>query len=191
MQELRGALIQSLANLPASVPLPDAHGVVIAVVGPGASAVLLGREIAAEYGLDPERIVLATEEPLGEGIPMWLQICDGATAEERRRSWRRREQPTIVALSLPSGRDALSWARDILDHLEPTIVWSIVDAGWKPEDARDWIERLGGVDTLAISHTDHTVSPAAILDLGIPVGRIEGRPATAVEWAELLMGRMQ
>jgi hypothetical protein len=191
MKELRGALIESLAELPAPPCAPDANGVVIAVVGPGASAVLLARELCAEYGLDPERIVLATEEPLGDGIPAWLQICDGATADERRRSWRRRTTPTLVALSLPPGRDALPWARGILDQLEPTIAWSIVNAGWKSEDARDWIERLGGVDALALTHSHDTVTPAAILELGIPVGRIEGRPATALEWAELLMARMQ
>ncbi|MDQ1519337.1 MAG: hypothetical protein QOI55_410 [Actinomycetota bacterium] len=191
MTQLRGALIESLADLPAPPPVPDTKGVVIAVVGPGASAVLLARELCADYGLDPERIVLATEEPLGDGIPAWLQICDGATADERRRSWRRRTTPTLVALSLPPGRDALPWARGILDQLEPTIAWSIVNAGWKSEDARDWIERLGGVDALALTHSDDTVSPAAILDLGIAVGRVEGRPATALEWAELLMARMQ
>jgi hypothetical protein len=191
MKELRGALIQSLADLPATPAVPDANGVVIAVVGTGASAVLLARALCDEYGLDQERIVLATQEPLGEGIPAWLQINDGSTAEERRRSWRRRTTPTIVAVSLPAGRDALPWARDLLDRLEPTIAWSIVNAGWKSEDVRDWIERLGGVDTLALTHVDDTVSPAAILDLGIPVGRVEGRPATALEWAELLLARMR
>jgi hypothetical protein len=188
--ELRGALIQSLSELPAPAPVPAANGVVIAVVGTGASAVLLARELCDEYGLDQERIVLATQQPLGEGIPAWLQICDGATAEERRRSWRRRSAPTIVAVSLPPGRDALPWARDLLDRLEPTIAWSMVDAGWKSEDARDWIERLGGVDNIALTDVDRTVSPAAILELGLPVGRIEGRPATAIEWAELLLARM-
>jgi hypothetical protein len=190
-KELRGALTESLSELPAVPAVPDANGVVIAVVGTGASAVLLARELCAELGLDPERIVLATQEPLGEGIPAWLQVCDGATAEERRRSWRRRDLPTLVAVSLPAGRDALPWAREILDQLEPTIAWSIVNAGWKPEDVRDWIERLGGVDAIALTHLDHTVSPAAILDLGIPVGRLDGRPATPLAWSEMLLARMQ
>jgi hypothetical protein len=190
-KELRGALTESLADLPAVPAVPEANGVVIAVVGTGASAVLLARELCGELGLDPERIVLATQEPLGEGIPAWLQVCDGATAEERRRSWRRRDLPTLVAVSLPAGRDALPWAREILDQLEPTIAWSIVNAGWKPEDVRDWIERLGGVDAIALAHLDQTVSPAAILDLGIPIGRLDGRPATPIAWAELLLSRMQ
>ncbi|MCU1428221.1 MAG: hypothetical protein JWL83_2221 [Actinomycetia bacterium] len=189
-EQLRGALIESLANLPAVPALPEAHGVLIAVVGTGASAVLLARELCAEYGLDTERIVLATQEPLGEGIPAWLQICDGATAEERRRSWRRRPSPTIVAVNLGEGRRDLGWAREILDQLEPTLAWSVINAGWKSEDVRDWIERLGGIDAIALNHLGETVSPAAALELGVPIGRLDGRPATAIAWAELLTGRL-
>jgi hypothetical protein len=188
--ELRGALIETLAELPPTPALPQANGVVIAVIGTGSSAVLLARELCAEHGLDPDRIVLATQEPLGSGIPAWLQICDGPTAEERRRAWSRRGTPTIVAVSLPPGRNALPWARDILDNLEPTIAWSIVNAGWKSEDVRDWVERLGGVDVLALSNLDDTVSPAAALDLGVPVGRIDGAHATPIKWSEVLMARI-
>jgi hypothetical protein len=188
--QLRGALIESLSDLPAVPAVPDATGVVIAVVGVGASAVLLARELCAEYGYDEDRVVLATQEPLGAGVPAWLQICDRGTAEERRRSWRRRTMPTFVAVNLGAGRGGLAWAREILDHLEPTIAWSIVSAGWKTEDVRDWIERLGGVDALALTQLDDTVSPAAALELGVPIGRLNGRVATPIAWAELLTGRM-
>jgi hypothetical protein len=99
--------------------------------------------------------------------------------------------PTIVAVNLPPGRSGLTWAREILDQLEPTIAWSIVSAGWKPEDVRDWIERLGGVDAMALTNLDDTVSPAAALDLGLPVGRLDGKPATAIAWSELLVERLQ
>jgi hypothetical protein len=191
MAQLRGALSESLAELPAVPLIPNANGVVIAVVGVGASAVVLARDLSVEYGLDPDRVVLATAEPLGAGIPAWLQICDAGTAEERRRSWRRRATPTIVAVNLGGGRHGLEWARQILDHLEPTIAWSIVSAGWKTEDVRDWIERLGGIDALALTNLDDTVSPAATLDLGVPVGKLNGKHATPVTWAELLTARLQ
>jgi hypothetical protein len=44
---------------------------------------------------------------------------------------------------------------------------------------------------LALTELDETVSPAAVLDLGIAVGRIEGKPATPVTWAEALMARIE
>lgn len=193
MRELQGALVETMSRLPAPPPLPDAPGVVVAVVGAGAEPVLLARELAAEIGTDPDCVVLAVPQQLGGGVPAWLQVCDAATAEERRRSWRRRAHPTVVACSLPAatGRGALGWAREILDHLEPTCTWAIVDAGWKCEDVQHWADTLGGIDVMALTNLEETVSPAAVLDLGIPVGRLDDRVATPVAWAELLLERMR
>ncbi|GIU85825.1 MAG: hypothetical protein KatS3mg009_0340 [Acidimicrobiia bacterium] len=193
MRELQGALVETMSRLPAPPPLPDAPGVVVAVVGAGAEPVLLARELAAEIGTDPDCVVLAVPQQLGGGVPAWLQVCDAATAEERRRSWRRRAHPTVVACSLPAatGRGALGWAREILDHLEPTCTWAIVDAGWKCEDVQHWADALGGIDVMALTNLEETVSPAAVLDLGIPVGRLDDRVATPVAWAELLLERMR
>lgn len=36
-----------------------------------------------------------------------------------------------------------------------------------------------------------TISPAAILGLGIPVGRIGSNPATPAMWADLLLERLE
>jgi hypothetical protein len=188
--QLRGALIESLAQLPAADLLPDATGVVIAVVGLGATPVLLGRALAEERGLDPDNLVIATERQLGDGVPTWLQITDAATADERRRSWRRREHPTLVAVSIPTVGNGDVWARGMLDHLEPTQVWGIVSATWKLEDVQAWADRLGGLDVLALEHLADTVSPAAPMQLDIPIGRLDGRPATPVRWAEILVERL-
>lgn len=191
LRQLRGALIESLSRLPAPPLLPDAPGVVVVVVGTGAQPLLLARDLADELQLDPDRVVLATRHPLGDGIPAWLQVCDPEAAEERRRSWRRRPYPTLVALSMPPGREQLAWAREMLDQFEPTCTWAIVEAGWKGEDVRHWADTLGGLDVLALTRLSETVSPAAVLDLGIPVGRIDGRPANPVTWAEHLLGRVE
>lgn len=191
LREMRGALLETLARLPTPPLLPDAPGVVVAVVGEGAQPVRLARDLAEELGMDPDRVVLATHEPLGDGIPAWLQVTNPETAEERRRSWRRRAYPTLVACALPPGHDQLEWARSMLDQFEPTCVWAIVEAGWKCEDVQYLADALGGIDVLALTRVDGTVSPAAVLDLGIAVGRIENRPATPVTWAELLMARME
>lgn len=191
LRELQGALVETMSRLPAPPPLPDAPGVVVAVVGAGAEPVLLARELAEELGIDPDCVVLAVQQPLGGGIPAWLQVSDAATAEERRRSWRRRSHPTIVACSLPPGRAGLGWAREILDHLEPTCTWAIVDACWKCEDVQHWSDALGGVDVMALTNLEETVSPASVLDLGIPVGRLDDRVATPVAWAEMLFARLK
>lgn len=187
---LKGALVESLIRLPPAPSVPAAVGVVIATVGVGATPVLLARDLAAELGLDPDDVTLATQERLGGGIPTWLQMCDPATALERRLSWRRRTRPTVVACSLPTPTRGLRWAKEILDNLEPTVTWAIIDAGWKREDIAHRIEELGGVDVLALDGLDETVSPATALDIGIPVGRLEQELASPLTWTELLLERL-
>jgi hypothetical protein len=78
----------------------------------------------------------------------------------------------------------------MIDALEPTMVWGAVDAGRKPEDLFDWAERLGGFDALGVTDLDATVSPAAVLQCGIPVGRLDGSPASAARWTSLLASRL-
>ena len=189
-RELKGSLVESLTKLPPAPNVPAGLGVVVATVGTGATPVFLARDLAAELGLDPDDVMLATREALGGGVPSWLQMCDAATAQERRRSWRRRPRPTIVACSLPSGTRGLRWANEILDNLEPTVTWAIVDAGTKREDVAYRIDQLGGVDVLALDCLDDTVSPAAVLELGIPVGRLEQEHASPLTWTELLLERL-
>ena len=78
----------------------------------------------------------------------------------------------------------------MLDALEPTMVWATVEATRKPEDLSHWSEQAGGFDALAVTGLDDTVSPASVLSCGIPVGRIDGRPATPALWAALLAERI-
>jgi len=151
---------------------------------------MLARELASDLRLDPDDVVLATRDPLGHGIPAWLQMNDAATAGERRRSWGRRSRPTIVACSLPPQPRGLRWAREMLDDLEPTVTWVIVDAGAKKEDISYRVDALGGVDVLALDGLDDTVSPASVLELGIPVGRLAIEHASPLTWTELLLERM-
>jgi hypothetical protein len=115
---------------------------------------------------------------------------DADTAHVRRRSWQRRAQPTIVACSLPPMYQALRWAREMLDNLEPTITWAVVDAGWKREDIAHRVDALGGVDVLALDNLDDTVSPAQALELGIPIGRLAREHASPLTWTELLLERV-
>jgi hypothetical protein len=188
--EMKGALVESLVRLPAAPSVPTGLGVVIVIVGAGAAPVHLARDLAVELHLDPDDVVLATRDHLGDGIPAWLEMNDADTAHARRRSWQRRVQPTIVACSLPPMYQALRWAREMLDNLEPTITWAVVDAGWKREDITSRVNALGGVDVLALDNLDDTVSPASVLELGIPVGRLAREHASPLTWTELLLERV-
>lgn len=179
----RTTMLESLSQLPEPPELPETPGVVIAVVGQGTAPAALARRLANELDIDFDHIELATPR----------QGCDLATPEaaaERRLRWRRRPEPTIVVCSTGRSRRELAWARGILDHLEPTIVWAVVDASCKSVDIGDRLTQLGGVDVLAVDGMADTVSPAAVLELGVPVGRLDGRIASAITWTELLLERV-
>jgi hypothetical protein len=96
----------------------------------------------------------------------------------------------VVALTAPTSARDLRWAASMLDALEPTAVWGVVGADRKTEDVEAWAEGLGGLDALALEHLDATVSPASLLQLGIPVARLEGQKATPALWAVMLAERI-
>lgn len=191
------ALFEMAARLARPAALPEGRGAVVAVVGDRADALTLARSLSAEIGVDADQLILAAPEAGGRGtgragphqVPLHRQITGADLAGEQRRSWRRRPRPTIVAVDCPPG-SADSWAARILDALEPTMVWGAVDASRKPEDISAWAEHLGGIDALAVSGLDQTVSPAAILRCGIPVGRLDGAAATPAEWTARLAPRL-
>jgi len=184
-------LIGLLENLPQPEPLPRGQGAVIVVAGARDAALELAGSIADELGLDDESLLIASPGYTGRArpIPGHRRLHDAETASEARRSWRRRSRPTVVAVEAPTGQPG-QWARRVIDALEPTMVWAAVEATRKPEDLFEWSEQLGGFDALAVTETDDTVSPAAVLQCGIPVGRLEGRAATPVQWASLLAPRL-
>lgn len=181
--DLRTALCQRLSQLPPPPVLPRTTGVVIAIVGIGTAPIALARRLADELDIDPQHVLLATPEAMSD-------VSHPEEAEAFRRSCRRRAEPTIVACSIGTGRAQLGWAHRILDRLEPTITWAVVDASCKAEDVGHRISLLGGVDVIAITGIADTVSPAAILELGIPIGRIGSNPSTPAVWADLLMERL-
>jgi hypothetical protein len=187
---LEAALRSSLGRLPAAPPLPKSTGSVVAVVGERQAAMKVARDLASEAGLDPDSVTLATRKRLPARTPVHLTITDTEDASEKRRSWRRRERPSVVVVDVELGRDKPAWAYHVLAALEPEATWGVVDATRKTEDVAAWMHGVGGVDAIAVNDVDATVSPAAVLQLDVPVGRIDGRPASPALWAALLTERL-
>jgi hypothetical protein len=184
VEDVRTALFQRLAQLPPPPQMPRVSGVVIAVVGIGTAPISIARRLADELEVPGENVILATPEAMSD-------LSHPEEAEAFRLGVRRRSEATVVACSIGPGRAQLGWAHRILDRLEPTITWGVVDASCKPEDIQHRVSLLGGIDVLALTGVADTVSPAAILSLGIPVGRIGSNHATPAVWADLLMERLE
>lgn len=187
---VEAALRASLTHLPAAPGMPRSTGSVVAVVGERTAALQLARELSASAGLDPDAITIATRKRLPARTPQNMVITGSDDALEKRRSWRRRDQPSVVVVDTELCAEKPAWAYHVLAALEPEATWGVVDATRKTEDLAAWVDGLGGVDALAVNEIDATVSPAAVLQLDVPVGRIDGRTATPSLWAALLTERL-
>jgi hypothetical protein len=184
------SLMEALRSLPVAAPVPAAPGAVVVVVGERDHALALARDLASELGIAEDEVALAAEGDGGEGVaPGCLLPTVPAVVDERCSArWRRR--PSIVALAAPVRPRSTTFCRRALEALEPTTTWAAVSASAKPEDVMAWSESLGGVDALAIDGVDDTSSPASVLGTGIPVARLDGRPASAALWTALLLERL-
>jgi hypothetical protein len=188
--DARTALLRALERLPRVEVLPKLGGSVLVVVGERDEAVELARDLAAEVGADPEQVILASTNYRGSAFVDDHRIAEVDEVLERRRAWRRRRRPTVVAVETSAAKRSAAWTSAVLEALEPTMTWASVEAGRKPEDLRAWADRVGGIDALSVIGTDATISPAAVLQTGIPVGRVDGRSATPTLWAALLTERL-
>jgi hypothetical protein len=184
------ALRASLSRLPAAPAMPKSTGSVVAVVGERQAALALARDLSAEAGLDPDAVTIATRKRVPARTPENLVINGSDDALEKRRSWRRRERPSVVVIDTDACAEKPAWAYHVLAALEPEATWGVVEATRKTEDVAAWVMGLGGVDALAVNELDATTSPAAVLQLDVPVGRIDGRTATPSLWAALLTERL-
>ncbi len=188
-RDIQVALARRLQALPAAPDIPTAPGSVVAIVGRHGESVRVARELAAELSVDPDEVVVASQAN-DDRLPPWLHLADAHSAAQRRRAWWRRGRLTLVAVDNTEATDDARWTRGMLDAIEPTLAWGVVDATRKPEDVTAWADKLGALDAIALENIRATVSPAAILHTGIPVARIDGRRATPERWAQLLATRL-
>ncbi|WP_336250406.1 hypothetical protein [Stomatohabitans albus] len=187
------ALHRALEGLPQPEHIPPGPGLIIAVVGEGPLVLPLARRMATELGADPVKTVLASEHRSHASVPDNCRISNGDEAALDRRAWRRRSEATLVAVdtSTSLATNAQDWAYGILEALQPHQVIALVDAARKTEDVARWIADLGGVDSIALTGLEETVSPHAILELGIPVARLGTRQASPAAWTDLLRNRRE
>jgi hypothetical protein len=170
--DLHRSLVAAL-RLPKAPALPLGDGAVVAVVGERRAAIDLAEQLADQPALNGAVIKLA----------------DRAEFRLRNRSVGNRPSRTVVVVPSEPG-DPGEWTVDVLDRLDPELVYGIIPATRKSEDVASWAMALGGLDALALTDVERTVSPAAVLRLGIPVGLLDGRDATAEAWADLLIDRV-
>lgn len=196
-------LLEGFASLTDPVPLsmlvrrfdkPPAvrlePGATVVVAGPGTQALRTAGQMAGRAGLDGRDVLLAGEIDSVAGHGRRLLTVAAAT---RHRSRRRTDVPTVIALGVGAGPAAQADAADLLAALEPDQAWAVVDARLRVGEMRRFVRAVGAqrpIDALAVVGTAEAQAPGVVLDAGVPVGWVDGLPATALVWAALLSERL-
>lgn len=188
--DLLGALVGALKALPAAPELPKAPGNIVAVVGEGDSAWDSAVELARSIGVDERALVYLTAGSAPAKVAPARRVTELEQLGTRIDRWRKRSTPTIAVVDAPMSLKAASWNRQALNALDAEAVWLVVPATRKTDDVAGWASRLGHMDGLVITDIDASSDPASVLQLGVPVAWLDGRPATPGAWAGLLVDRL-
>ncbi len=180
------ALLGSLAEAAAAPELPAAAGEVIAVVGRGGAVVAVAELVVAALGGEraPIELVASRTAEHAEGP---LRMSGPGDARRRAARLARRDTPTVVAIDREHDVDG-SWTAEVLKALDVSAVCAVVDATAKPRDLESYVRSIGRVEALAVTGCAHTVDPATVLALGLPVISVDGRESSAQVWAAMLAG---
>ncbi|KGM11362.1 hypothetical protein N869_03185 [Cellulomonas bogoriensis 69B4 = DSM 16987] len=163
---------------------------VLVVAGQGDAALRTATQMAHRAGLNTHEIVLAGHVDPVPGHGRRLQSVAGAG---RFRARTDPSRPTVVALGVSEDRETWADTAAMLQALEPDQAWAAVDATRKPVEVRRWLRAVGAdrpFDALAACGAFEAQAPGTVLSLDVPVGWVDGLPATPVVWAAVLSERL-
>ncbi len=184
--ELTGsALEQVFALLPPAAPLPRTAGGLVAVVGESRLSRPVARAVANELGIPSDDVAVASTSGFTAAERPGMRVRTPEEAAAQAAGWRRDRVGVVCVYSPPLGADQ-RWTRSMIGAVRPSCVWGPVQATTKPEDVKDWVNKIGGVDALVVGDVQRTTTPASVLSTGIPVARLDGEPATPQRWAAIV-----
>ena len=95
---------------------------------------------------------------------------------------------------MSSERYARAEAADFLEDLDADQLWAAVEADRSAKDTTRWLGAVGrdlDFDALAVSKVAESTAPAQVLSYGVPVGFLDGLPASAPVWAATLAEHLE
>ena len=173
--DLLWAVLDRIETMTAIPAMPD-RGIVV-YVGDAAVALPLVQELGQRLGLWGNEVAVVTRRH-HDDIPAWLAIEDLVDLRARAPRWAKRDGVVPVIIDDTIDKPSLDWVGEALDALRPAQTRLMTEAWRLPEQVGRVALRLGGVDAIELAQADDTIDPLALLDLDIPVGSVEGRPAS-------------
>ena len=168
-------MLRVLERVPDAVIDPDAA--VVAVVGPPGVVELEAHRTAVDLH--------------AAGLPRPVVTVPTRNGEERRRAVTAagRTRPLVVAVPTEGYQDAAG-VRRALKSAKADVVIAVVDAHRPIEETTGWIESLEGVDVVAVEGALEVSDPASVLQLELPVIRLDGIAMDRIGWAAVLCAQL-
>lgn len=158
------------------VPQLPTEGIV-AFIGDASTALPLVQELGHRIGAWGNEVAVVTRRQ-HDDIPAWLAVDDLDDLASRAPRWRKRDGVVPVIIDDSIDKPNLDWVGETMDALRPAQTRLVAEAWRLPEQVGRVALRLGGVDALELAQAGETIDPLAMLDLDIPIGSVEGRPAS-------------
>jgi hypothetical protein len=164
---------------------PRRPGEVLVLVGDAVAALFSARHIARHTRIGSASVFVVAPDLLPE-LAEERRIANPAHARQRRIELAQAASASIVVIDAPltMAGDPLAaeWVREMVNALDATAVWAVVDATRRPKDVRRWIAAIGGVDGIVAHDVAATSEPGELLQLGAPVAYLDGAHATGAAW---------
>jgi hypothetical protein len=177
-------LLALAARLPRPVAPALRPGNVVAVVGQPDEVLETCAQMLVRLREHPYQLVLVGEEAAMPGA--------GFRLTSPRRAARLRsenaDKVVVVAVGAGTSKSERRVAEGVLGGLAPDQVWAALDARLSPGELAQQLQDLpvGRVDAVAGQRAWEAARPGTLLDLGLPVGWLDGLAATPTVWAAVL-----
>ncbi|MFN8080971.1 MAG: hypothetical protein U0Q19_15560 [Kineosporiaceae bacterium] len=164
---------RSLEHLP--VPDIDPDVPLVAVIGAPESVLLESHRVAVDLATDdaPRPVV---HVPAGATVDLPALIG--------------RHTHCVVAIETDGSGD-YSQVLEPLGRIAPGAVIVVLDAHDELADARRWLFSLGDVDAIALDGVSTSPTPALMMQLGVPITRLDGIPIDRLTWTALLCAQLE
>jgi hypothetical protein len=150
---------------------------VVAVVGPASSVLLEAHRAALDLATGPApRPVIAV--PAAAGAERAAALAEARLLGD-----------VVVAIEADGDVD-VPVAVEALQAIGAGAVIAIVPAAEPVERSQAHLDALGQVDALAVEGTAASGEPAAVLQLGLPVVRLDGIPIDRYTWTAVLCAQL-
>jgi hypothetical protein len=155
------------------------------VVGPLDDAVAVARQLGRAGGTDRGDLVVVTDRPAVDGIPPW-QVVDGRDGlVERVRYWRGEGRRAMVVVDLSPDERGRDRAARLVAAAGADLTRLVVRTLDDPAALAATIRALGPVGAIDLSRPPEPAALVALVERGVRVGTVCGRPLTALLLAGL------